>query len=61
MSRRTIRKQPRQGAHLAALRKAAGLTQAELADAVGVPQTNIAFWEFSDAHFAQREHLDRSA
>jgi len=48
MSRRTTRKQPSQGAHLAALRKAAELTQAELADAVGVPQTNIAFWEFSD-------------
>jgi transcriptional regulator with XRE-family HTH domain len=48
MSRRTSRKQPRQGAHLAALRKAAGLTQAELADAIGVPQTNVAFWEFSE-------------
>ncbi len=48
MSRRTSRAQPRQGAHLAALRKAAGLTQAELADAIGVPQTNIAFWEFSE-------------
>lgn len=30
------------------MRKAAGLTQAELADAIGVPQTNIAFWEFSE-------------
>lgn len=39
---------PTQGAHLAALRRSAGLTQAELADAVGVPHTNIAFWEFSD-------------
>lgn len=48
MSRRTSRTPPKQGAHLAALRRAAGLTQAELADAVGVPQTNIAFWEFSD-------------
>jgi transcriptional regulator with XRE-family HTH domain len=48
MSRRSTRKQPAQGAHLAALRRAAGLTQAELADAIGVPQTNIAFWEFSD-------------
>lgn len=47
MSRRTSRSQPKQGAHLAALRRAAGLTQAELAEAVGVPQTNIAFWEFS--------------
>ena len=48
MSRRSTRKQPKQGAHLAALRQAAGLTQAELADAIGVPQTNIAFWEFAD-------------
>lgn len=48
MSRRSTRKQPKVGAHLAALRRAAGLTQAELADAVSVPQTNIAFWEFSD-------------
>jgi transcriptional regulator with XRE-family HTH domain len=39
---------PAQGAHLLALRKAAGLTQTELADAVGVPQTNIVFWEWSD-------------
>jgi transcriptional regulator with XRE-family HTH domain len=39
---------PRQGAHLLALRKAAGLTQTELADFLGVPQPNIAFWEWSD-------------
>lgn len=48
MSRRSTRTPPKQGAHLAALRRALGVTQAELADAVGVPQTNIAFWEFSD-------------
>ena len=48
MSRRSTRTPPKHGAHLAVLRRAAGLTQAELADAVGVPQTNIAFWEFSD-------------
>lgn len=39
---------PKQGAHLLALRKAAGLTQTELADFLGVPQANIAFWEWSD-------------
>lgn len=33
------------GAHLARLRQAAGLTQQQLADAVGVKQSNIAFWE----------------
>ncbi len=31
-----------------ALRKAAALTQIELADALAVPQANIAFWEWSD-------------
>jgi transcriptional regulator with XRE-family HTH domain len=39
---------PKQGAHLLALRKKAGLTQAELAHAVGVPQATIALWEWSE-------------
>jgi transcriptional regulator with XRE-family HTH domain len=39
---------PKQGAHLLALRKAAGLTQSELAEFLDVPQPNIAFWEWSD-------------
>lgn len=39
---------PKQGAHLLALRKRAGLTQVELAAAAGVPQTTIALWERSD-------------
>ena len=39
---------PPQGARLLALRKAAGLTQIELAKALDVPQANIAFWEWSD-------------
>ncbi len=47
MSRRTSRQRPRQGAHLAELRQAAGLTQAEVAAALGVPQQNVAFWEFA--------------
>ena len=42
------RTRPKQGAHLLALRKAVGLTQTELAEFVGVPQPNIAFWEWSD-------------
>lgn len=37
-----------QGAHIAALRKAKGLTQAEAAQILGVPQANIALWEKSD-------------
>jgi transcriptional regulator with XRE-family HTH domain len=44
----SVRSRPKQGAHLLALRKAAGLTQTELAAFVGVPQPNIAFWEWSD-------------
>ncbi len=40
---------PAQGGHLLALRKAASLTQTELADAIGVPQTTIATWEWSDS------------
>ena len=38
---------PKQGARLAALRRAAGLSQAELARAVAETQQNIAFWELS--------------
>lgn len=48
MSRRSTRKRPRQGAHLFELRQAAGLTQAELAVALGVQQQTVAFWEFAD-------------
>ena len=36
------------GAHIAALRKAAGLTQAELAKLVGETQQNVAYWEQAD-------------
>jgi transcriptional regulator with XRE-family HTH domain len=39
---------PAQGAHLATLRKAAGLSQTELAKLVGERQQNIAFWEQSE-------------
>lgn len=47
MPRKLSKPRPAQGAHLAALRVAAGLSQTELAAAVGEPQTNIAFWEQS--------------
>ena len=33
------------GAHLVELRKAAGLSQNQLADNLGMPQSNISFWE----------------
>jgi len=48
MARRATKTRHAQGAHLAALRRAAGLSQAELAKAIGVHQSNVAFWEFSD-------------
>jgi len=46
--RKLSRPRPRQGARLLALRKAAGLSQTELAHLVGEPQPNIAFWELTD-------------
>ena len=39
---------PRQGAHLLALRQAAGISQIQLADFLGVGQGTIAFWERSE-------------
>ena len=48
MSRRSSRARPKQGAHLMALRQAAGLTQAEVARVLGVPQQNVTFWEFAE-------------
>ncbi len=39
---------PKQGAHLLALRMAAGLSQTQLAKFLGVSQGNITFWEWSD-------------
>lgn len=39
---------PPQGARMRALREAAGLTQGEIAKALGVPQSNIAHWEWSN-------------
>ncbi len=47
MARPMSKARPKQGAKLAALRKAAGLSQAELADALGVPQSSVAYWETS--------------
>jgi transcriptional regulator with XRE-family HTH domain len=48
MARKLERQRPKQGARLAALRRAAGLTQTELAQLVGESQQNIAFWEQSE-------------
>ncbi len=48
MARTLTKPRPAQGARLVALRKEAGLTQAELAELVGETQQNIAYWEQSD-------------
>src|SRR5712691_8466400 len=48
MPRKSTKTRPPQGVRLAELRKAAGLSQYELASYVGVPQANIAFWEQSE-------------
>lgn len=46
-SKKPLGPRPALGLHLSALRKAAGLTQMELASLLQVPQANIAFWERS--------------
>ncbi len=46
--RRKERERPAQGRRLVELRKAAGLSQYELAEMIGEPQPNIAYWELSD-------------
>lgn len=47
MPRPLTRERPKYGRLLADLRKQAGLSQYELAGLVGVPQSNIAYWELS--------------
>lgn len=42
------KQRPAQGARLVVLRKAAALSQAELARLIGEPQQNVALWEQSD-------------
>ena len=48
MGRPSQRPRPEYGHHLARLREAAGLTQAQLAQRLGIHQSNIAFWERCD-------------
>lgn len=48
MAQRKTKERPAQGRRLAELRKAAGLSQYELAEMVGEPQPNIAYWELSE-------------
>lgn len=48
MARKMTKRRPRQGAYLAELRKAAGLSQAEFGQLIGETQQNIAFWEQCD-------------
>jgi transcriptional regulator with XRE-family HTH domain len=47
MGRPISKPRPKQAARLVALRKAAGLSQAEFAKALGVSQTTVAYWETS--------------
>jgi transcriptional regulator with XRE-family HTH domain len=48
MGRPSQRERPAYGQHLAALRESSGLTQQQLSDKLGVPQSNITFWERSE-------------
>lgn len=48
MGRKFTKTRPKLGAHLAALRINAGLSQVDLAQRVGVLQQTIAFWEQTD-------------
>jgi len=48
MGRPARHPRPAYGQHLAELREASGLTQQQLADKLGVPQSNITFWERSE-------------
>jgi transcriptional regulator with XRE-family HTH domain len=48
MGRKLSKPRPLQGARIAQLRKAAGLSQYQLAHLLGESQANIAFWEKSD-------------
>jgi len=45
MGRPISKPRPKQGARLAAFRRSAGLSQAELADALDVTQSTVAYWE----------------
>ncbi len=48
MPRKLTKPRPPQGKHLSDLRKAAGLSQYDLAKALDIPQQNIAYWEQSE-------------
>jgi len=48
MARKLNRERPKYGQLLADLRKEVGLSQSELSSLVGVPQSNIAYWELGD-------------
>jgi transcriptional regulator with XRE-family HTH domain len=48
MGRKLTKPRPKLGAHLAALRINAGLSQQDLAQKIGVQQQTIAFWEQSE-------------
>lgn len=48
MAKRLTKPRPKQGRLLTQLRMEAGLSQYELAQMIGEPQSNVAFWEQSE-------------
>jgi len=47
MGRTLSKPRPSQGSRLAAFRKATGMSQAELAKVLGVPQSTVGYWEIA--------------
>jgi transcriptional regulator with XRE-family HTH domain len=48
MGRKLLKPRPKQAERLVALRKAKALSQVELANLIGEPAANVAYWEKSD-------------
>jgi transcriptional regulator with XRE-family HTH domain len=60
MGRPITKKRPPHGAHLTKLRLAAGITQAQLAEAIGERQQAVAYWETA-AHPPRSDVLPKLA
>jgi transcriptional regulator with XRE-family HTH domain len=48
MGRKLLKPRPKQAEKLVAMRKAKGLSQVELAELIGEPAANVAYWEKSN-------------